>query len=205
MSVDQEDIVPEELIRQALALSDLNQKYFVYFEEETGNILSVSNEYVNNSKNVVEFDLSDVSDFLNGFKNINRYRISLSNQNKPVIVSKLSDDKIIPNALVEIPLVKDWKSVFMVENHLYYKQWVFQVQPDYKSILQPFNLDYTINMFIVDKKSDNSLIRQIPIKMKNLTLNEKFIVPHEHRVESSPEKIKVYMKRFFTSSGLIIL
>jgi hypothetical protein len=93
----------------------------------------------------------------------------------------------------------------MVENHLYYKQWVFQVQPDYKSILQPFNLDYTINMFIVDKKSDNSLIRQIPIKMKNLTLNEKFIVPHEHRVESSPEKIKVYMKRFFTSSGLIIL
>lgn len=204
MSENYDDVVPEELLKEALALSNLQQKYYVYFEQETGNIIAVSNEF-DESKTAVEFDLSDVADFLNGFKNINKYKIALSNQNKPVIISKYEDDRIIPNSLIEVDLVDHWKNVFTIENHLYRKQWVFQVRPDYKDVLKPFNLDYTINVFIVDNKSDNNLIRHIPIKMKNLTLSEKFIVSHENIIESKPESIKVYTKRFFTSAGMVLL
>ncbi len=204
MSLDN-DIVPDDLINASLALSNFNQKYFVYFDQDSGDILAVTNELNPSKKNFLEFDLSDVSDFLNGFKSINKFKISFVNQEKPIIVSKYADDIISPNSLIEVPRVSDWKNIFTIENHLYHKQWGFQVREDHKSLLQPFNLDYTINFYVVDSKSDNVLIRHVPIKMKNLVLNEKYIVEHQTSFESKPDKIKIFVRKFFTSNGLVVL
>lgn len=204
MSLDN-DIVPDDLINASLALSNFNQKYFVYFDQDSGDILAVTNELNPNKKNFLEFDLTDVSDFLNGFKSINKFKISFVNQEKPSIVSKYADDIISPNSLIEVPRVSDWKNIFTIENHLYHKQWGFQVREDHKSLLQPFNLDYTINFYVVDSKSDNVLIRHVPIKMKNLVLNEKYIVEHQTSFESKPDKIKIFVRKFFTSNGLVVL
>ncbi len=204
MSLDN-DIVPDDLINASLALSNFNQKYFVYFDQDSGDILAVTNELNPSKKNFLEFDLSDVSDFLNGFKSINKFKISFVNQEKPSIVSKYADDIISPNSLIEVPRVSDWKNIFTIENHLYHKQWGFQVREDHKSLLQPFNLDYTINFYVVDSKSDNVLIRHVPIKMKNLVLNEKYIVEHQTSFESKPDKIKIFVRKFFTSNGLVVL
>lgn len=204
MSMD-DDIIPDDLLNASLALSNFNQKYFVYFDQDSGDILAVTNELNPQRKNFLEFDLSDVSDFLNGFKSINKFKISFVNQEKPSIVSKYADDVISPNSLIHVPVVDNWKNIFTIENHLYHKQWVFQVRDDHKSLLQPFNLDYTINFYVVGSKSDNVLIRHVPLKMKNLILNEKYIVEHQTPFESKPDKIKIFVRKFFTSNGLIIL
>ena len=62
----EEDIIPPELLAQALALSNTSLVYRVYFDKDNGNLLSITNEENLDYTNYVEFEYDLVRDFLLG-------------------------------------------------------------------------------------------------------------------------------------------
>ena len=60
----EEDIIPQELIQQALEISKPINIYRVYFDKENGNILSITNEENTTLSSFIELEYDLVKDFL---------------------------------------------------------------------------------------------------------------------------------------------
>jgi len=73
----EEDVIPYELIAKSLALSTVVPPYRVYFDKDTGDILSVTNEASTQYDYFVEFEFDIVKDFLNGVSQFKDFKLLL--------------------------------------------------------------------------------------------------------------------------------
>jgi hypothetical protein len=144
----EEDIIPYELLAQSLALSTVVLPYRVYFEKDTGNILSITNEASLQYDCFVEFDFDVVKEFLNGTSQFNNFQVTFIDQNTPRIVSKYEDD-ISAVFLTSAPVVTNWDSMFTIENYPTFKKWGFQIRNDQREILKKYNLNTTLEIYII--------------------------------------------------------
>jgi len=135
----EEDVIPYELIAKSLALSTVLLPYRVYFDKDTGDILSVTNEASTQYDYFVEFEFDIVKDFLNGVSQFKDFQITFIDQNTPRIVSKYEDD-ITAVFLTQAPLVTNWDSMFTIENYPTFKKWGFQIRNDQREILKNITL-----------------------------------------------------------------
>ena len=88
----EEDIIPPELLAQALAISSVPVIYKVYFDRDTGDILSITNEENIEFTNSIDVDYEEVRPFLLGKKQVSNHKIIFANQTTPTIVSKSEGD-----------------------------------------------------------------------------------------------------------------
>lgn len=198
----EEDIVPYEMLQAALQVSNIPHLYRVYFDRDTGSILSISNEINSNYANSIEVEYDVVKEFFIGNRSINEYKIIFVDQTSPTIVHKHTDDVDII-MIEEVKKVNHWDSTFTVENYPLLKQWGFQLRPDQKEIFQKYNLNTLIEVFIVDPEDLNKLIRSIKIQLSELLYNDKFYVNYNssHEINES----KIFVKKFFTTTGYQVL
>jgi len=200
----EEDIVSPELLAQALALSVIPAIYRVYFDKDTGSILSVTNEESLVYDHFVEFDFNIVKDFLNSKHQLKDYIITFIDQSTPKIVSKYEDD-IHTVTLMQVSKVDNWDNMFTIENYPLVKQWGFQVRPDQKEILEKYNINTTLEIYIVDKNNMNFIYRTIKILVKDLIKTDREFVCYLTDKEGDILNIAVYVKHFFASIGYHIL
>jgi hypothetical protein len=200
----EEDIVPPELLAQALAVSTTSAIYKVYFDKDTGNILSVTNEESPTYDHFVEFEFSFVKDFLNSKLQLRDYIITFVDQSTPKIVSKYQDD-IQTVTLMQVPSVDNWNSMFTIENYPLVKQWGFQVRPDQKDILEKYNINTTLEIYIVDKNNMNFIYRTVKLLVNDLIKKDREFVYYLTDKEGDISNIAVYVKHFFSSVGYQIL
>lgn len=199
----EEDIIPPELLAQALALSNTSLVYRVYFDKDNGNLLSITNEENLDYTNYVEFEYDLVRDFLLGKHQLAKYKIIFVDQNTPKIVSKFEDTST-GIFLTRVPMVKHWDSMFTIENYLSSKQWGFQVRPDQKVLLSKYNLNTTLEVYIVDKRNMNFIYRTIKLSMNELIKQDKEMIDYSSDKEGDVDNTVVYVKQFFSTVGHVI-
>jgi hypothetical protein len=200
----EEDIVPPELLAQALAISTAPAIFRVYFDKDTGNILTVTNEENPVYDHFVEFDFNIVKDFLNSKHQLKDYSITFIDQSTPKIVSKYEDD-ITAVFLTQAPLVTNWDSMFTIENYPTFKKWGFQIRNDQREILKKYNLNTTLEIYVIDKRNMNFIYRTIKISINELIKKDREIVYYHSDKEGDINNTVVYVKQFFSSVGYYII
>jgi hypothetical protein len=200
----EEDIVPPELLAQALALSTTVSLYRVYFDKNTGDILSITNEDSAVYDCFVEFDFDTVKDFLNGNNQFKDYQLTFIDHTTPRIVSKYEDD-ITAVFLTRAHSVTHWNSMLTIENYPLIKQWGFQIRPDQKEVLKKYNLNTTLEIYVIDKSNLNYIYRTIKVSIHDLINNNRKIEQYHSDKEGDINNITVYVKQFFSTIGYQIL
>ena len=198
----EEDIVPYELIEQALMLSKVPPLYKVYFDKENGNILSISNEEDGSFTASIDVDYELIKEFFNCKKNIKDYKVIFIDQSTPAIVKKETQDVDLIS-IEEVNLVDNWNNMFTIENYVLLKKWGFQLRPDQRKIFKNHNLNTTIEVFVVYKNYDYYLLRSIRIPLSEVINNDKFFVPY--LLDRESENNKIMVKKFFASTGYQVL
>ncbi len=199
----EEDVVPYDLLEQALMVSKVRPPYKVYFDRNTGDILSISNEEIEDFTTSFEIDYSVVKDFFDHKKNIVNYKIIFSDETTPNIVNKKVDDVDLIN-IEEVYAVDHWDSLFTIENYVLLKKWGFQLRPDQRKALKNHNLSTTFEVFVVDQNYSYQLIRTIKIPLYEVLNNDKFFVDYESEIESN-ENNRIFVKKFFKTIGYRVL
>lgn len=200
----EEDIIPYELLAQSLALSTVVQPYRVYFDKDSGDILSITNEESVVYDCFVEFEFDVIKDFLNGISQFKDFQITFIDQNTPRIISKYEDD-IAAVFLTRAPLVTNWDSMFTIENYPTFKKWGFQIRTDQKEILKKYNLNTTLEIYVIDKRNMNFIYRTIKVSINELIKKDREIVYYHSDKEGDVENTVVFVKQFFSSVGHYII
>ena len=200
----EEDIIPYELLAQSLALSTVVLPYRVYFDKDSGDIISVTNEESTVYDCFVEFEFDVIKDFLNGISQLKDFQITFIDQNTPRIISKYEDD-IAAVFLTRAPLVTNWDSMFTIENYPTFKKWGFQIRTDQKEILKKYNLNTTLEIYVIDKRNMNFIYRTIKVSINELIKKDREIVYYHSDKEGDVENTVVYVKQFFSSVGHYII
>jgi hypothetical protein len=199
----EEDIIPYELLQQALMISTVTPAYNVYYDKDTGNILSISNEIREDFTNSFEVEYDIVKEFFNGKKLSSNYKVVFVDQTTPVIVSKNETDVNLIS-IDEVPRVEHWDSMFTIENYPLLEQWGFQLRPDQQVVLKQHNLNTAFEIFIVDKDYNNMLVRSIKLFLKDLLENDRIYIKHEVKKEADIEN-RIFVRKFFSTIGYQIL
>lgn len=199
----EEDIIPYEALEQALMLSKVSSLYKVYFDKDTGDILSITNEENQNLINSFELEYDLVKDFFNGKKQSANYKVVFVDQTNPVIISK-TDTDVNFIIIEEVEKVDHWDNMFTIENYPLVNQWGFQLRPDQREILKKHNLNTAFEIFIVDKDYNNILVRSIKLFLGDLINSERVYVKHEISKEANIDN-RIFVRKFFTTIGYQIL
>jgi hypothetical protein len=198
----EEDIIPYELLQAALQISNVPPLYKVYFDKETGNILSITNEESFEYTNSIELEYDLVKDFFIKNKSINDHKVIFIDQTTPAIVNKNSED-VDTIMIEEVEEVTHWNNTFTIENYPLLKKWGFQLRPDQKEIFKKYNLSTLVEIFIVNPDNFNLLIRAIKVQLSDLLYNDKFYV--EFNSDSELNNKKIFVKKFFSTTGYQVL
>jgi len=199
----EEDIIDPELLAQALAISSVPVIYKVYFDKDTGNILSISNEENKDYLNSIDVEFEVISDFLKNKKQITNYKIVFVDLTTPAIVSKFDTDvKLI--SIEQVKHVDHWDNMFTIENYPLLEQWGFQLRSDQRAVLQSHNLSSQFEIFVVDKNNSNMLLRTIKLSLKSLIESDRIYVSYQSNKESDL-KNRIFVRKFFSTIGYQIL
>jgi hypothetical protein len=199
----EEDIIPYDLLEQALLISKTVPMYNVYYDKDIGNILSITNEHREDFLNSFEVEYDLVKDFFNGKKLSSNYKVVFVDQTTPTIISKNDTDVNLIN-IEEVPKVDHWDSMFTIENYPLLKQWGFQLRPDQQVILKQHNLNTAFEIFIVDKDYNNILINSIKIVLKDLLEKDRIYIEYKVEKEADIEN-RIFVRKFFSTIGYQIL
>ena len=200
----EEDIVPYELLAQSLALSTVVLPYRVYFDKDSGDILSVTNEASTVYDCFVEVEFDVVKEFLNGTNQFKNFQVTFIDQNTPKISSKYEDD-ISAVFLTRAPAVTNWDSMFTIENYPTFKKWGFQIRNDQREILKKYNLNTTLEIYVIDKRNMNFIYRTIKVSINELIKKDREIVYYHSDKEGDIDNTVVYVKQFFSTVGYYII
>ena len=198
----EEDIVPHHLLEQALMISKLPPLYKVYFDSESGDIISISNETTDIFLSSVDMEFNLIKDFFNCKKNIKDYKVIFIDQTTPTIVKKDSEDVDLIT-IEEVNQVDHWDSIFTIENFVLLKKWGFQLRPDQRKIFMKHNLNTSVEVFIVDKDYDYELIRSFKVLLSDVISNNRFYI--DYIVDKEAANNKILVKKFFLTTGYQVL
>lgn len=195
----EEDIVPLELLQQSLNLAVDNSKFKVYFNKDNGDIFAIANEDNPNYQTFIEFDFSVVEPFLTNKQNPALYKLVFKDASTPEIVLKNTDD--IPVAsLIEIPETEGWSNALTIENIPWEDTWCFQLRNDQNDIIKDYNLNLSIEFYIVDGSNNNFVYRIIKLSLFDLLNNKKVYIRHNNKIERLKSN-KIYTRKFFKTYG----
>jgi len=204
MLADADDtILTDEEIQKILDSTKFSNLYKVYFDNVTGDILSITNETNSSLSHYIEVPQTDVEDFLSGKINYSTYKVAYSSPTESKIVQKdaQNDDQRV---LIQIPKLASHKVALSIENNIKTKQWAFKLSEEEKVYLKKYKINSKLEFYITFLKNSSYLIRTIKIDTLDLAYNDRVYIDHVSTIEQSTHKIKFYTKPFFKSYGLII-
>jgi hypothetical protein len=203
MLADHDDtVITDEEIQRIINSTKFSSLYKVYFDNTTGDILSVTNETNTAYLHYIEVDQTEVADFLNGKINYSTYKVVYSSPTESKIVQKdaQNDDQ---RTLHLIPKIKYNKMALCIDNNIKTKQWEFRLSNEEKVYLKKYKINSKLEFYITFLKNSSYLIRTIKIDTIDLAYNDTVYIDHVTLTEQSLNKIKFYTKPFFKSYGLI--
>jgi len=160
-------------------------KYYLHYNPETGEVLSVSNEKINN--NAVGIDAETAGSFMNGSKKFLHHYVDINNK------TLNSTSKSETKSTSSLTLINTLSS----GNENLNVQWT-------RNVGWNFNLFYGTStdlvFYITLKTNLNYLIRKISISQKQISET----IPFENELEKDINNIAVLTKTVYPSYGLTI-
>ena len=197
----EEDIIPYELLEQALKASRVTSTiYNVYYSKDAGDILAITNEIRTDLLNSFEVEYDVVKEFFNGKKSSSNYKVIFVDQTTPAIISKNETDVNL-SFIDKVANVEHWDSMFTIENYPTFKKWGFHIRADQKEILSKYNLNTSLEIYVVDRSNMNFIYRTIKVSINELIKKDREIVYYHSDKEGDVSNIAVYVKRFFSTVG----
>jgi hypothetical protein len=195
-------IITDEEIQKIVNSTKSNGLYKIYFDNNTGDILSITNEVNSAYSHYIEVPSTDIEDFLSGKLNYSTYKISYTSPTESKIVQKDAqhDDQRV---LLQIPMLKSFIGALSIKNNIDTKQWAFKLNKEEKSYIKKYKINSKLEFYVTFLKNANFLIRTIKIDTIDLAYNDTVYIDHVTLTEQSLNKIKFYTKPFFKSYGLI--
>lgn len=195
-------IITDEEIQKIVNSTESNGLYKIYFDNNTGDILSITNEVNSAYSHYIEVPSTDIEDFLSGKLNYSTYKISYTSPTESKIVQKDAqhDDQRV---LLQIPVLKSFIGALSIKNNIDTKQWAFKLNKEEKSYIKKYKINSKLEFYVTFLKNANFLIRTIKIDTIDLAYNDTVYIDHVTLTEQSLNKIKFYTKPFFKSYGLI--
>lgn len=193
-------IVEEEIV----SFENFETKFYVYYDDETKEILSVSNEKNSVFTNFIEIPFERYEFLVSGAEKFSEYRIGTRLDNTlgliPVTENKYAFKNEILSWITEPPtdsteLVLEWNK----EN----KVWKFELSSRCLSTLSLYITNQQLLFFIILESDFDFLIRTIQVDAYNLTLGPVYI-PFNSKFEEDVGRISVSTKTVFKSYGLYI-
>jgi hypothetical protein len=195
-------IITDEEIQKIVNSTESNGLYKIYFDNNTGDILSITNEVNPAYSHYIEVPSTDIEDFLSGKINYSTYKISYTSPTESKIVQKdaQNDDQRV---LLQIPMLKSFVGALSIKNNINTKQWAFKLNEEEKSHIKKYKINSKLEFYVTFLKNASFLIRTIKIDTIDLAYNDTVYIDHVTSTEQSLNKIKFYTKPFFKSYGLI--
>lgn len=200
---DEIEYLTEEEIAAALSVSNFSTKYYVYFEEN-GDISSISNERKTDRSNFLEFEHSEVEQFLTGKENYLQYKLSLMDKDTPALIKKSEYEYYTKSVFTPIDYPSDSETKLRVVWNGTDSTWEFSLSDDYKERLRRLGLTTKLMFFVSLDKNVNFVIRTILVDMHQLVYNSKVVVPFAIKEENEKKLIALSTKKFFDSYGLTV-
>jgi len=199
--MDDEYLSDEELL--SLWNQNFIDEYRIYFDKETGNVHSITNEKTDNGYDSIEVDFKDVERFLTGKDNFIFYRLEIDDEGAVKFVNKKESPVVFKSNIIEYVRVVD-NNTAVLQVEWTPTSWVFKISDKFLTNPRSKSLNSKINFFVTRENNINILIRNIQIKIKDLVNNGSFTVPFETDEETQINDIAMFTLPFFESYGMTI-
>lgn len=183
----------------AFPVLTINQLYYVYFEAETGQIYSITNELSNLYVTYISVDFTLVADFINGVLQFTDYFVGYENKDVPLSILKKPISTSVNNntfRILDDPVTK--KTELVINWNKKMACWEFF----YTGVISKKLPTSDYKFFIVDKNNVNYLIRTIEISVQSLLYNNTVKVPFEYPREYTLANINVATSIFSSVYGI---
>lgn len=177
--------------------------YQIYYDRETGNIIAITNEPLDNGYPNVKIDFEKIERFLNGKDNFIFYRVEFDEEDAIKFVNKKESPIAFKSNIIEyVRVIEDNTAILQVTWHT--DKWAFTVNKEFLNNPRSKSLNSKINFFVTKEDNINFLIRSIEIKIKDLVTTESVDIPFTTVEESNITEIAMFTLPFFESYGMTI-
>lgn len=187
----------------------MEANYYIYYNDATGDIISVSNERRENHVNGIEIPFEMYDSLVSGKENFSDYavgRVKTDDGKTIMTVMPKSDQAYaFKNTMFELisdPPTDDTELI--VEWDLEKKHWKFLLTDTARIRIGDSLRDSTLIFFVTLEEDFNFLIRTMFVSYQELLLKSNVFIPFEHSIESKIDKISLATRLTFESYGLII-
>lgn len=184
-------------------------KYYAYYNNKTGEILSVTNEKSSDYDYGIEITSYEANKLISGEWPFSGYIVGRKKQPNGTtikcIMPIVDQDYVFRNNVFEWIEESDKFSELVVEWNLSKKLWSFSIDPSVKAHYEKELLLSKLVFFITLENDFDFLIRTIFIDMQELLTSSKVSIPFTSNKETDITNISVSSKIVFKSYGLKIL
>ena len=177
-------------------------EYRIYFDKETGNIYSITNELSDNNYDTIEVDFKEVERFLSGKDNFIFYRLEIDDEGAIKFVNKKESPVAFKSNIIEYIRVVEHNTATLQVTWTP-DAWIFNINDAFLKNPRSKSLNSKVNFFVTKENNINILIRNIQVQIKDL-VNKEFIVPFETEEETDIHDIAMFTLPFFESYGMTI-
>lgn len=176
--------------------------YYVYFNKDAGDIVSISNELTVTDYSTVQITFEEVERFLVGKDNFIFYRLTFDDEGAVKFVNKKETVLAFKSNIIEY--------IRVVENNTAILQvvwtptnWIFKVHNSFLQNPRSKSLNSKINFFVTKETDINILLHSIEIQIKQL-VNGDVIIPFDSIEELDANSVAMFTLPFFETYGMTI-
>jgi hypothetical protein len=192
----EDDLTPEFIEKYTLPTM---QKYVVYFDPLTYDILSITNEKRSDLSNFFEVEFNKIKIFLDGQADPRQYKLILNPSKTFEIISKVINQDSKSSVLVPIVLNNEDSSLTVIHTE---DAWKIIISENEKSRLANTIIDYSLYIFVTSVQNKNFLYRTLLVNLEELIKNGELLFMFEDSIESDRSKIMLSTIKFFESYSL---
>jgi len=194
---------------KSLGFTDETNQRYVYFNQDTGSIESVSNEK-DDSRNYIIVDAKEVQRIIDGIDTMLMYKVQLNTKTKKLELVSDTSYKVdlvgVNEYIYEIPKPNgnEPADVSIIESQRD-TCWKFYLSKDFKQTIRNTggNLSFPVSFSITKKGDPNVLYKHITFNFANLVNDTFYIVPFSQEFETNMEPVSVYTAKIFNSYEFI--
>lgn len=175
--------------------------YYVYYDDRTGSLLSVTNELSTEYKNGISVEYESVKPLLSGDHSFRDYVVKNDGKKMSLVMSK-TQGFVFKNNLTETISEPNEKAELIVEWNAVTKCWNFILSKNFKKSYNYNLLDSKLVFFVTLEHDYDFLIRTIIIDIDELLTKDAVGVVFDSNFEKDISKLAITTKKTFKTYGL---
>lgn len=172
--------------------------YYVHFNQDTGEIYSITNEPSDTDHEVTTVSYADVEKFLSGKENFVNYKVSLKDRVNYKLVKRAKLSSFQLENVYTMPAHFEENAELVVTKNTSTKTWSFVASEQKREELADLDVNFRLRFFVAKNTNFNFLIRELTVDTIDLAQAAGVSIPFVKDIESSDDTIIITSKFFET-------